>query len=63
MEFKMHESGIHCCDPTDKALLLIDTVSGNKKGFSKRKINGAEQTKTLYAKLGYPSVKDFRWIF
>ena len=27
-----------------------------------RQINGTEQAKTLYAKLGYPSVKYYRWI-
>ena len=25
--------------------------------------DGAEQAKPLYSKLGYPSVKDFKWIF
>ena len=63
MEFKIHESVLHCYNPTDKAVVLINNVSGNKQEFSKRQINGAEQEKTLYAKLGYPSVKDFRCIF
>ena len=38
-------------------------ISGNKQGFTKRKINSTEKAKYLYDKLGYPSVKDFRWIF
>ena len=63
MEFKMHESGINFYNPNDKAVVLINNVSRNKKGFSKRHINGTDQEKTLYAKLGYPSVKSFRWIF
>ena len=63
MEFKMHGSGLHCYNPTDREVVLIHNVSKNKQGFSKRKFNGAEQAKTLYAKLGYPSVKDFRYIF
>ena len=62
MEFKIHESEIHCYNPTDKAVLLIHNVSGNKQGFLKRHINGAEQAKNMYAKLGYPSGKYFRWI-
>jgi hypothetical protein len=37
-------------------------VSGNKKSFTKRQIKGAEVARTLYAKLGYPSWKDFRWM-
>ena len=62
MEFNMHESGIHCYNPTNKAVLIINNDSGNKQGFSKRQINGAEKAKTLYTKLGYQSVKDFRFI-
>ena len=58
----MHESGIHFYNPNDNAVVLINTVSKNKQVFSKRQINGTEQSKTLYAKLGYPSVKYFRWI-
>ena len=45
MEFKIHKSGLHCYNPTDKEVVLINTVSGNKQVFSKRQINGAEQAK------------------
>ena len=62
MGSEMHESGLHCYNPTDKSVVLINTVSRNKQGFSKRQINIAEQAKTLYSKLGYQSVKYFRWI-
>ena len=62
IEFKMHESVLHCYNSTDKSVVLINTLSVNKQGFSKRKINSSEQGKTLYAKLGYPSVKYFRCI-
>ena len=41
MEFKLHEYGIHCYNPTDKTMVLINTISENKQGFSKRKIKGA----------------------
>ena len=54
MEFNIHESGIHCYNPTDKAVVLINTVTGSKQRLPKRKINGADQAKPLYAKLGYP---------
>ena len=53
MGFKMHQSGLHCYNTTYKEVLLIYTVSVNKQVFSKRKINGAEQAKHLYTKLGY----------
>ena len=63
MEFKMNKYGLHYYNPTDKEVVLINTISKNKQVFPKRKINGAEQAKTLYSKLGYPSVEYFRWIF
>ena len=53
MEFKMHQSGIHWYNPTDKEVVLINNVFVNKQVSSKRKINSAEQAKHLYAKLGY----------
>ena len=62
MEFKMHESGLHCYNPTNKAVVLIDNVSENKQIPPKRQIKGADRAKNLYAKLGYPSAKYFRWI-
>ena len=62
MEFKMHESGLHYYDPSDKAYVFVSTVSGNKEGFSQRQLKGAELAKTLYAKLGYTSEKDFKWV-
>ena len=41
MEFKMHESVIHCYNPTDKVVLLINDVSENKQILSKGNINSA----------------------
>ena len=51
MEFKMHQYGLHCYNPTDKEVVLINTVSGNKQVFSKRQINGAEQAKNCTSNL------------
>jgi hypothetical protein len=62
MEFKMHESGLHCFDPKNKAFVFLNTVSGNKEGFSQSQVKDSERAKMLYAKLGYPSIKDFKWV-
>ena len=62
MEFNMHESGLCCYNPTDKAVVLINDVSLNNQLISKRQIKNSEQVKTLYSKLGYSPVKYFRWI-
>ena len=40
----------------------METVAGNKKGFTKRQIKGAEIAKSLYTTLSYPSVKDYKWV-
>ena len=31
-------------------------------GFTKRQLKGAELARTLYSNLGYPSMKDFKWV-
>jgi hypothetical protein len=63
MEFKMHESGLHYYDPSENAeFTFVNTVSENKKGFTKRQIKGAERNRSLYATLSYPSVRDFKWV-
>jgi hypothetical protein len=55
MEFRMHESGLHYYDPRNDEFTFVNTVSGNKEGFTKRQIKGAEVARTLYATLSYPS--------
>ena len=62
MESKMHESGLYFSKSNDKKVVLINTVSGNKQGFTKRKVNVTDIAEAFYSKLGYPSVKEFRWI-
>ena len=62
MEFKMHSSGLHYYEPAYNDFTFVNTVDDNKKAFSKRQLKGAELAQTLYATLGYPSVKDFKWV-
>ena len=66
MIFRMHQSGLHVWDPygtTDnKGVTLVNTVSKNMVNFMKRQVKGAEAARKLYAKLAYPSAKDFKII-
>jgi hypothetical protein len=63
MEFRMHESGLHFYDPRNNdEFIFVNTVSGNKEGFTQRQIKSAELARTLYATLSYPSWKDFKWV-
>ena len=61
MEFRMHSSGLHYYDPTDKDFSFVNTVSGNMQNYSKRQIKGAASAKRLYETLVYPSEPDFKW--
>ena len=63
MEFRMHANGFHWYDPREDIteFAFMETVAGNKKGFTKRQIKGAETAKGLYKTLSYPSIKDYTW--
>ena len=60
----MHANGLHCYDPREDItqFAFMETVAGNKKGFTKRQIKGAETAKSLYTTLSYPSVKYYKWV-
>jgi hypothetical protein len=62
MEFRMHESGLHYFQPGKEDFVFVSTVSGNKEGYTQRQLKGAEKARDLYAKLGYPSQKDSKWV-
>jgi hypothetical protein len=66
MEFHMHAtSGLHFYDPrnsNDKNFIFVESVSGNKQGFTQRQIKGAEAAWALYTTLSYPSWKDYKWV-
>jgi hypothetical protein len=61
MHFRLHESGLHVYDPKLEQLSFLNTVQDNKEGFTKRQLEGAETARQLYAKLAFPSIKDFEW--
>ena len=51
MEFRMHKSGLHYYEPRNKHFSFINTVSGNKEGYTQRQIKSAEVSRTIYSKL------------
>ena len=38
---------------------MVQTVTENEKGYSKRQLTDAKTARDLYSKVGYPSIKDF----
>ena len=61
-ELRMHKSELHYYNHRNKHFAFINTVSGNKEGYTQRQIKSAEVARTLYAKLCYPSWKEFKWV-
>ena len=56
-------SGLHYYfDPRDESFTFINTIAENMKQFTKWQIQHAEVTRSLYTKLSYPSMKDFKWV-
>ena len=41
--------------------MFFNTVAGNKESYSKQHITDDEQARELYASIGLPSVKDYKW--
>ena len=62
MEFRIHKRGLHYYEPRNKHFAFINTVSGNKEGYTQRQVKGAEVARTHYAKLCYQSWKEFKWV-
>ena len=61
MNFIEHESGLHSWTPDAAGAAFVETVAGNKQNYTKRQIKGAEKASELYAAVGYPSRRDFRY--
>ena len=59
IKFEMHRDGLHYHDTVNRQVTMVQTVKENEKGYSKRKLAGAKTARDLYAKVGYPSIKDF----
>jgi hypothetical protein len=61
MHFVQHPSGLHSWTPGATGMAFVETVAGNKQNYTKRQIKGAEMARALYAAVGYPSRRDFRY--
>ena len=62
LEFKMHKRGLNQYNPRNKKIAFINTVSGNKEGYTQIQIKGVEVARNLYAKLCYQSQKDLKCV-
>ena len=55
----IHQDGLHYHDTKNREVTLIKTVQENEEGYSKRQIKDAQEARDIYAKVGYPSPRDF----
>ena len=62
MEFRMHKSGLHYYDPLNKHFAFINTVYGNKEGYTQIQVKISEVSRNRYVKLCYPYWKYFKWV-
>ena len=59
IEFGMHCDGLQYHDTVNRQVTMVQTVTENEKGYSKRQLTDMKTARDLYAKVGYPSIKDF----
>jgi hypothetical protein len=55
-------SGLHYFDPKDQDFMFVSMVAENKKEFMKRQIQRAKVARSLYCKLGFLSMKDYKFV-
>ena len=60
LNFVMHKDVLHYQDTRNREITLVQTVQENEEGYSQRQILDAKKARDLYAKVGYPSTRDFK---
>jgi Zinc knuckle len=58
--FTKHPDGLHYFDPRARHSSFLQTVDENETGYSKRQLDRAKEARSLYAKVGHPSIGDFK---
>jgi hypothetical protein len=53
-------SGLYYHDTTNRAVVLVNTVTQNREGFTDREFNRAKSARRALGLVGYPSPRDFK---
>ena len=56
----MHKDGLHYHATRNREITLVQTVQENEEGYSQHQIQYGKKAQNLYAKVGYPSTRDFQ---
>ena len=59
IKFGMHRDRLHYHDTVNRQVTMVQTVTDNDKGYSQRQLVNAKKARDLYAKVGYPLIRDF----
>jgi hypothetical protein len=58
--FQQSATGLYYHDTTNRAVVMVNTVNGNRKGFTNRAVRAAKQSRRALGMVGYPSEKYFK---
>ena len=59
IKFIMHRDGLHYHDTVNRQVNMVQNLTENDKGYSKRQLTDVNTARDLYAKVRYPSIKGF----
>ena len=59
IKFGMHLDGMNYHDTVNRKVTMVRTVTENEKGYRKRQLTDVKTARYLYAKVGYPYIKEF----
>ena len=60
IRFDMHHNGLHLYNVGLQGASFVETTQERSEGYSKRQVAAARAARNLYAKVGFPSLKDFK---
>ena len=58
----MHKDGLNYHNTRNLEITLVQTLQENEEGYIQRQIQDAKKARDLYAKVVYPSARDFQQI-
>ena len=59
IKFGMHLDGLHYHDTGNRQVTMVQTVTENENDYSQRQLADTKTARDLYAKVIYPSIRDF----
>jgi hypothetical protein len=58
--FQQSGSGLYYHDTTDRAVVMVNTMEGNREGYTNRDFRSTKQARRALGMVGYPSENNFK---